>query len=145
MADIANVSNISEKIAYLKGLAAGLKIEGDFKMILDATVDILSEINSAVDGLVIDVEELQDDFDDMEDSLDELVDDLFEEDEEDSKYDDEDEIEGYIELVCPKCSRHVLFDIESFNADDDHLCSCGADLFTEEHEEVENAENAENA
>ncbi len=127
------MSAINEKIAYLKGLMDGLKIEGDLKLVLGATVDVLCEINSEVEAISIDTQELQDDVDDIADALDELVEDLFEEDDDDED-EDEDEAEGYIELTCPKCDRQILFDIESFNADEDHLCSCGAELFTDEEE-----------
>jgi hypothetical protein len=128
------MSDIDAKIAYLKGLADGLKIEGDLRLVLDAAVDVLSEVKSAVEGISMDVGELQDDVDDIADALDELVEDLFEEDDEDEDYD---EAEGYIELACPKCDRHILFDIESFNADDDHRCSCGAELFTDDEADEE--------
>ena len=129
-----------EKIAYLKGLAEGLKIEGDSKLLLSAVIDVLEGITAELDDIIDDMEELQDEVDAISDDLDDLTEELEdgdfdEEDDDDEDDDDDEEIDGYIEFVCPHCGRHILFDIDSFNADGDHKCSCGAALFTDEEDD----------
>ena len=125
-----------EKIAYLKGLAEGLKIDGDNKLLFGAIVDVLEEIAAEMDDILDDVEDLQEEVDSISDDLEDLVEELDAQDDVDDEDADE-EIDGYIEFVCPQCDRHILFDIDSFNADEAHKCSCGASLFADDDEDEE--------
>lgn len=133
-----------EKIAYLKGLLSGLKIDGDQKLIIDAIVDVLDELAEDTLDLADAVMDLQEDMEDVIDGMDDLMDDLFDEAEDDDiEYDDDDENDdddGYITFICPSCGRHILFDVDSFNADGEHKCSCGADLLFEEAGDLDDEE-----
>ena len=76
---------ISEKVAYIKGLAEGLKLDtsSDEGRIIAALIDVIDDLTDAVDGIaeahddladyveVIDedLEDLSDDFDELNDLL----------------------------------------------------------------------------
>ena len=124
------MANLGEKISYLKGLVQGLKIEGNDRLIMDAILDMMDELAQELADLTDTVEELQDDMDELADDLDDLVDELLDED-----GDEDDSPEGYIEFICKECGRQVFFDIDSFDADDEHKCSCGAALLLEDSDE----------
>ena len=127
------MSKLTDKAAYIKGLAEGMKLEdgsNEQKLLLNL-IDVVGDMASDLEEL----EEAHDDLSDFVDSIDEDLEQLedilgdedadddeeFDEDDEDEDdFDDEDddggefgEIEGaeggniYVECVCPKC--HALF------------------------------------
>ena len=124
---------ISEKVAYIKGLAKGLKLDtsSDEGKIITALIDVIDDLTDAVDGIaeahddladyveVIDedLEELSDEFDDLNDLLLDFPDYDFpnEDDEDDDLY----------EVICPDCGEVYLTDFESFDADDVICPKCG--------------------
>ena len=129
--------NITEKAAYVKGLAEGLDYDKTTKegKILAALIDLvdelaeeladaqadIAELETDVDSLNEYAEELDDDLEDVEDFLDELC-------EEDDDEDDDDEFDcdgdcencdgeycandDYFEIVCPSCGETICFDSE---------------------------------
>ncbi|MGB9793223.1 MAG: CD1247 N-terminal domain-containing protein [Thermacetogeniaceae bacterium] len=120
------MEDLRERIAYLQGLAEGLKLEEgrEEAKVIKQIIDILAD-------LIDEVEELRAAQEDLEDYLDSIDEELFgdEEDfeEEDEEEDDntssedecddeceedyEDEIE-YVEVECPKCHDIVCFDAD---------------------------------
>ena len=133
------MNTLSEKVAYIKGLADGMALDetkGEVKLIksiLDVlaemadevqdTTDILDCVSSDVEDLVEHVDAVDCDLADLEEAFyddydDEFDDDFFNEDDE-----DEDDEVTY-EIDCPFCGQPVEFD-EEFLADSDIL-SCPA-------------------
>ena len=124
------MSKLGEKVAYLKGLAEGMRLNADEDQgkLLLAMIDALEEMAEAVDEneekldeLQEYVEEIDSDVSDMEEalfSLDEDDEDDFDEDDED---DDEDDSE-LIEYECPHCGTVIFFDGEAFEMEEEHLC-----------------------
>lgn len=124
---------LSEKAAYLKGLAEGLDIKNDTKegKLLNAIIEVLDEMALEVDDMVIiqedmqgqlddvdnDLADLEDAFFELEDDLDDL-DDLEDEDDEfEDDFDDElEEMEEY-SFECPKCGDVIYFNPEMVDDD----------------------------
>ncbi len=120
--------DISEKVAYLKGLAEGLNLDTETKegKIIAAMIEVL-------DDMAEKFAELDDELCDVEDGLDAVSDDLS--DVEETLYfaldDDEDEDDEDDELfvtTCPECEEEVVFD-ETVLEDGEVVCpNCGAKL-----------------
>lgn len=119
---------ISEKVSYLKGLAAGLDLDTENSKegkVLSAMMDILGDI-------ALELEDIESDQAEMFDEIDAISDDL--EDVENAVYDyedDEDEDDEGFEATCPKCGDTIYFD-ESVLDDGEVICpSCGEKLVFE--------------
>ena len=141
------MSELTSKVAYLKGLAEGMNIAaaGDQGKLIGLIIDALGRFATEFERLDDEQQELSDyvesidgDLSDLEDSLleDEDDDDLDDDDDEDSEDDDEDESfddEGFIEIECPSCHHVIYFDTEAFDEKDVHNCpNCGAKLLAQE-------------
>ena len=116
---------VSEKVAYLKGLMEGLKIdaESDNGKMFKAIIDVLDEV-------ALEIEDLTDEVMEVGDGLDVVSDDLA--DIEEMVYDDEDEDDDEDEPVymttCPECEEEIYFD-EDYLEDGVVVCpNCGAKL-----------------
>ena len=86
-----------EKVAYLKGLMAGLELEPDKKetKVLNAIADVLDDIidiGDQVDGIDEDLTSLEDDFYDEEDD------------------DEDEEDDDFFEIKCPNCGEELYID-----------------------------------
>ena len=135
------MSNLSDRVSYLKGLAEGLKLDTDksegklIEKILEALSDIIAEIDSLRedhDDLSSYVEAVDNDLSDLEDVV--LGDDDEDEDFDDEDEDDEDD--GLVEYTCPHCGEEMTFEVDSFDFDEDYLCpNCHQPLFPETPEE----------
>ena len=114
---------VSEKVAYLKGLMEGLKIdaESDNGKMFKAIIDVLDEV-------ALEIEDLTDEVMEVGDGLDVVSDDLA--DIEEMVYDDEDEDddEPVYMTTCPECEEKIYFD-EDYLEDGTVVCpNCGAKL-----------------
>ena len=135
------MSNLSDRVSYLKGLAEGLKLDTDksegklIEKILEALSDIIAEIDSLRedhDDLSSYVEAVDNDLSDLEDVV--LGDDDEDEDFDDEDEDDEDD--GLVEYTCPHCGEEMTFEVDSFDFDEDYLCpNCHQPLFPETPDE----------
>ena len=113
---------ITEKVAYLKGLAEGMELDTDKKegKLLSAIIDVLEDI-------ALELEDIQDEQAELADGLDAVSDDL--EDVEDEYYEDDlDEDEDCYATTCPTCEETIYFD-ESILEDGEVICpNCGEKL-----------------
>ena len=82
---------ITEKVAYLKGLMEGMKIDTETNegKILSAMVDILEDIGLELEDLWNAQGELEDGLDVVSDDLEDIEDIVYDEDDEDESFDDE--------------------------------------------------------
>jgi formylmethanofuran dehydrogenase subunit E len=98
---------VTEKAAYLRGLAEGLNLEADKPetKIINAMIDLLDDLALTVADLEDGVEILNEQVDAVDEDLDELESYVYEEFEDD--YDDEDD---FFEVECPKCGEVVCVD-----------------------------------
>ena len=122
---------ISEKVAYLKGLAEGLKLDEETKegKLIAAIIDVL-------DAMAEGFADMEDEMIDLEDGLDAVSDDLSDVEEtlyfaldDDDEEDDEDEDDGDLFVTtCPCCEEEVVFD-ETVLEDGEVICpNCGEKL-----------------
>ena len=136
---------ITEKVAYLKGLAEGMELDTEKKegKLLSAIIDVL-------DDIALELEDMKDEQAELSDGLDAVEDVVFGEDEEDDdlddeyEYDDLDEDEDCYATTCPTCEETIYFD-ESVLEDGEVICpNCGEklefDLSSLDEEEPETPE-----
>ena len=115
---------VSEKVAYLKGLMEGLKLDADSDngKLFKAVIDVLDEV-------ALEIEDLTDEVMEIGDGLDVISDDLADVEElvyEDDAYDEDD---GPVyATTCPECEEEIYFD-EDYLEDGAIVCpNCGAKL-----------------
>ncbi|WP_050698284.1 CD1247 N-terminal domain-containing protein [Anaeromassilibacillus senegalensis] len=131
----------TEKVAYIRGLAEGLELDGSKK-----EVKVLNAIIELLDDLALSMSDLEDTCNDMADQLDAVDEDLgsleedfyFDEDDEDDEdcfYEvtcpncheticlSEDIIEDG-QMDCPNCGETLEFDLDECDED---CCSCGCE------------------
>ena len=121
---------ITEKVAYLKGLMEGMKIDTETNegKILSAMVDILEDIGLELEDLWNAQGELEDGLDVVSDDLEDIEDIVYDEDEdcyattcptcEETIYFDESVLEDG-EVICPNCGEKLEFDMSSLEEDSD--------------------------
>ena len=107
---------ISEKVAYLKGLAEGLNIDTDKSKegkLINVMIGILEEIGLALEDLEENTLALGEEIDVLSDDLADVEAVVFDEDED---YEDEDEEEfddDWFEVECPNCDEVLVVDEEA--------------------------------
>ena len=140
---------ITEKVAYLKGLLEGMELDTSKKegKLLAAIIDILDDIALEIEDLKDYTDELAEGLDAVSDDLEDVEDVLFEDEDED-EYDEEDfdeldEDEDCYATTCPTCEEEIFFD-ESILEEGEVICpNCGERLefdlesITEEIVEIE--------
>lgn len=128
---------LTEKVAYLKGLAEGMNLDKDAKetKLFECVVDILEDMAGTVT-------ELDEDLAEVEDYVDEIDEDLG--DVESLVYDDECDCccgdETY-EVECPSCGETIYLDDAMLDEECIECPSCGEKLeldidFGDEEEEL---------
>ena len=96
------MSELTEKIAYLRGLADGMN--------LDKTTNegkLISEIIDVLGDMGADVDSLFDIVDDIDEAVAEIEEEIFDEEDFDDEEDDD-----LFELECPNCGDTVILDDE---------------------------------
>lgn len=111
---------ISEKVAYLKGLAEGLGLEDDTSKeakVISVMIGILEEIGLTLEDMDEALEVIEEEMDAISDDLAEVEDVLFEDEDEDDDdhdhhhhgHDDLDE-DDFFETDCPNCNEVLVID-----------------------------------
>ena len=125
---------ITEKVAYLKGLAEGMELDTGKKegKLLAAIIDVLEDIALELVDMQEAQEELGDGLDAVSDDLEDVEDVLFGDDEEEDggeyELDDLGEDEDCYATTCPTCEETIYFD-ESVLEDGEVICpNCGEKL-----------------
>ena len=144
------MSKMGEKVAYLKGLAEGMRLdaESDQGKLLLAMIDAMEAFASEHEDTCAQLDELQQYVEEIDSDVSDLEEALFsedDEDEDDADEDDEDDEDGdgMIEYECPHCGTVVFFDEEAFDMEEKHLCpNCHRSIFDDEDsfDEDDNAE-----
>ena len=122
---------ITEKVAYLKGLAEGMELNTDKKegKLLSAIIDVLEDIALELCDIEEAQEELGDGLDAVSDDLEDVEDLLYgEDDEPEYELDDLGEDEDCYATTCPTCEESIYFE-ESVLEDGEVICpNCGEKL-----------------
>ena len=134
------MSRMGEKVAYLKGLAEGMRLDAqsDQGKLLLAMIDAMEAFASGQEETCAQLDELQQYVEEIDSDVSDLEEALFSEDE-----DDDEDGDGLIEYECPHCGTVVFFDEEAFDMEEKHLCpNCHRSIFEDEDsfDEDDNAE-----
>ena len=120
---------ITEKVAYLKGLMEGMELDTEKKegKLLAAIIDVLDDIALELEDMKDYADELGDGLDAVSDDLEDVEDVIFGEDEEDEEDFDEDDEDCYA-TTCPTCEETIYF-YDSILSDGEVICpNCGEKL-----------------
>ncbi len=107
------MKDLRKKVAYLQGLAEGLKINSD-----PNEGRVISNIIEVLDDFAVSIKEIHNTQAELESYLESIDEDLYDLEEEiyvDESHEDDDD---YIEVKCPKCQELVSFDAEVLDDDD---------------------------
>ena len=133
----------SEKVAYLKGLMEGMKLDetSDTGKLLKVIADILGDMAEDIEDVESDLYDLSEDVDAISDDLSDVEDflcgeDWDDEDEEDwdeddedfdlfDEDDDEDEEPRFYEVTCPACEKTITVDEDVLNLGRIQCPNCG--------------------
>lgn len=130
------MSYLTEKMAYIRGLAEGLEIDETTKegklllAIVEAlsdTADELYELGDIQDEMQLQLDEVDEDLDDLESFV--------YGDDDDEYYDDEDE---EYEVECPSCGDMICFDADLLDSDKITCPACGEEIELEFEDGCEN-------
>ena len=101
---------ISEKVAYLKGLADGLNLDVEKSKegkLISVMIGILEEVGLSIEDLEENALALGEEIDVLSDDLADVESVVFDEDEDD---------EDYFEVECPNCEEPIIIDDEALAA-----------------------------
>ncbi len=124
---------ITEKVAYLKGLMEGMELDTEKKegKLLAAIIDVLDDIALELEDMKDYADELGDGLDAVSDDLEDVEDVIFGEDEDEDEDDEEDfdeDDEDCYATTCPTCEETIYFD-DSILSDGEVICpNCGEKL-----------------
>lgn len=147
------MSEVTRKVAYLRGLAEGMGLDreedGKSKLML-RMLEAMEEMAEALDAAEARLDETAQYIDELDSDLGDVEEVLFADEEEDcdcgcghahsfADEEDEDAEEGeededggmdFIEYECPHCHTSVYYDPEAFDLEEEHKCpECGKELF----------------
>ena len=118
---------VTEKVAYLKGLAEGMKMDdstNEGKLLL-AIIDTLDDIALTVSDMEDSMTELAAQVDEIDDDLGAVEEDLYCDDD-DCDCDDDDE--ALYEVGCPKCGDIICLDEDMLDEGEIDCPNCGEKL-----------------
>ncbi len=132
---------ISEKVAYLKGLAEGLNLDTEKSKegkLISVMIGILEELAMSVEDLEENALNLGEEIDVLSDDLADVESVVYEEDEDDEDYDDD-----WFEVECPTCGETLVVDDQAL-ADGEVECpECGSRYALELSDDDEEDEESE--
>ncbi len=126
--------SITEKTAYLRGLADGMKLaerDSDETRLLLAVVDAMEELAQHVEANRDSINIMADELEELDDVVSGLEENLEGMEDEDGFHDDDDEPEEEVteyQLECPECGGEVVVDEETVDRGETTCPSCGAHL-----------------
>lgn len=108
---------ISEKVAYLKGLAEGLNLDTEKSKegkLISVMIGILEEVGLSIEDLEENALALGEEIDVLSDDLADVESEVFGEDEEDD----------FFEVECPNCEEPLVIDDEALAAGEIQCPNC---------------------
>ena len=115
--------NITEKVAYIKGLLEGLNLD-DSKpevKVIKAMIDLL-------DDVTLEISDIEDGLDEFVEQLDEVDEDLGALEEDYYGFDDCDEDDLFYEVTCPTCGGTVCLSEDVLDDGEMECPNCGEKL-----------------
>lgn len=104
------MSDLRSKVAYLQGLSNGLNLDTESKegKVLNGIIEVLGDIAESFT-------ELEDAHEQLEDYVETIDEDLYSLE---SEIGEDDDLDEYVEVDCPRCGETVLFDPGIIEDDD---------------------------
>ena len=123
----------TEKVAYLKGLMEGMKLDTETNegKLLSVIADILGDMAEDMEDRASDLFDLGEDVDAISDDLSDVEDFLCDEDwdDEDEDWDENDEDDDeeplFFEVTCPACEKTITVDEDVLNLGAIQCPNCG--------------------
>ena len=140
------MSKLTDRISFLKGMAAGMKLNMDkdanklmleMLTVMGEMAEEMAAMTEAHNDLNEYVESIDDDLADLEETLfgeedGEIDEELAEGDEDEEELDDDD----LIVYACPHCGHEIEFHASDVDFDEDYLCpECQKPIFPELNED----------
>ena len=132
---------ISEKVAYLKGLAEGLDLDtvkSKEGKLISVMIGILEELAMSVEDLEENALNLGEEIDVLSDDLADVEEVVFDEDDDAEDYDDD-----WFEVECPTCGADILVDDDALVDGEVECPSCGTRYAMELTDEAEDGDDGE--
>ena len=132
---------ISEKVAYLKGLAEGLNLDTEKSKegkLISVMIGILEELAMSVEDLEENALNLGEEIDVLSDDLADVESVVYDEDEDDEDYDDD-----WFEVECPTCGQTLVVDDEALSEGEVECPECGSRYALELSDDEEDGESEE--
>ena len=139
------MSNLTDRVSYLKGLAEGLKLDTEKNegKLIEKMLDLLSDVTQEIEDIRSEHDDLNEYVEAIDNDLSDIEDLIYdEEDEEDGDEDDEEDLsdeeedDNLVEYTCPHCGEEMTFEVDNFDFDEDYLCpNCHQPLFPETPDE----------
>ena len=113
---------ITEKVAYLKGLADGLAIDTEKSKegkLISVIIDILEEMGMSIEDLEENTTALGEELDAVSDDLADVEKTLYEDDEDEDEDEcccGEDDEDDFFEVECPNCQEPLVIDEDVLEA-----------------------------
>ncbi len=129
---------ISEKVAYLKGLAEGLNLDVEKSKegkLISVMIGILEELAMSVEDLEENALNLGEEIDVLSDDLADVEEVVFDEDEDDGDFDDD-----WFQVECPSCGEELVIDDEALAEGEVACPSCGSRFAMDLTDEDEDGE-----
>ena len=126
------IMTISEKVAYLKGLAEGLDLDtakSKEGKLISVMIGILEEIGMSIEDLEENTVALGEEIDAISDDLSDVEKAVFDEDDDDDDCCCGDEEEPvFYEVTCPACNNTITIDEDVLNLGSIACPNCGEEL-----------------
>ena len=144
--------NLTERIAYIRGLADGLKLDEnrDEVKVIKAMIDLLEDMAYDVAEMEDVVDEVCNQVDEIDEDLAEVEEELYGDDYGCASYDkDTDEFsddEAYYEVTCPSCNNTTIVDEDALIEGGLECPYCKAEIefdFSELNEDIDALEDAD--
>ena len=129
----------TEKVAYLKGLMEGMKLdtESNEGKLLSVIADILADMAEDMEDLSGDLCDLGEEVDALSDDLSDVEDFLCDEEDDEEDEDEDDEEPLFFEVTCPACDKTITVDEDVLNLGSIQCPNCGEMLEFEFDEDDE--------
>ena len=137
------MSKLTDRISYLKGMAAGMKLnmEKDSNKLMLEMLTVMGEMAEEMAAMTEAHNDLNEYVESIDDDLANLEENLFGEDDledvdEDAEDDEEDMDDDLIVYACPHCGHEIEFSASDVDFDEDYLCpQCQKPIFPELNED----------
>ena len=133
----------TEKVAYLKGLMEGMKLDTETNegKLLSVIADILGDMAEDMEDMGAELCDLGEDVDAISDDLENVEEYLFDDEDDEDEDEDEEEEPLFFEVTCPACEKTITVDEDVLNLGSIQCPNCGEMMEFEFDEDDENGED----